>query len=171
MKKNKEKLSKKEKRKKSVIFLLKFFLIFSVLHYLIYLIDTDFLQQFITDFASNALNLPSQGLFIYINAQPFFISKSCTGLISSFILAAIIFSLKKPEIEKKIAMYLAGTIILLIANVFRVIFVLWMGILFGIQAAELTHVISWFAMSALIIALWYYSSLKLLKIKNFSGFL
>ena len=91
MKKNKEKLSKKEKRKKSVIFLLKFFLIFSVLHYLIYLIDTDFLQQFITDFASNALNLPSQGLFIYINAQPFFVSKSCTGLISSFILAAIIF--------------------------------------------------------------------------------
>lgn len=161
----------KKLKKKAFIFFIKFMVIFFFLHALIYFIDISWLQNSIAALTAQALNLRFEGSRIFIQEQVFEISKSCTGLISSFILSAIIFSLKKPEFKVKVITYAIGTIALLLINLFRVFVVLVAGIYYGVFMAEALHVLSWFVMSGLIIALWYYFNQRIFAIKSFEGFL
>ncbi|MDO8660572.1 MAG: exosortase/archaeosortase family protein, partial [Candidatus Woesearchaeota archaeon] len=89
----------------------------------------------------------------------------------AFILAGVIFALRKPELKTKFIMFFAGTLVLLVANVFRIYFVLLAGKEFGVPIAELFHTISWLAMSGIILFFWYYATIRLTGIKNFEGFL
>ena len=157
--------------KKYFLFLAKFFAIFIVLHTLIYFVDLSWLQNSIAGFEAGLLNIPVQEQFVQVNSDVFEVSQSCTGLISSFILAAIVFSLKKPELKTKAVLFTLGSITLLLVNLVRVYLVLLAAQLYGLMAAHWLHVLSWFAMSALIIALWFYLTANYLKIKSFQGFL
>jgi exosortase/archaeosortase family protein len=157
--------------KKVIMFLAKFFAIFAVLHTLIYLVDLSWLQNSIALFEAGLLQAPVHNSLILINQNVFNISASCTGLISSFILAAVVFSLKKPEIKAKVMLFAAGSALLFLVNLLRVYLVLLSAQLYGLLAATWLHFISWFVMSALIIGIWFYLTASYMKIKSFRGFL
>ena len=133
--------------------------------------DISFFQESITAFQANLLGADFDGIKIFLNGGVFLITPSCTGFVSASILGAIIFSLKKPKLKQKIGIFLAGAVLLMVANQFRLYFVLLSGKFFWVQTAELVHVASWFATTAAIIFAWYYFTKKTAKIKDFEGFL
>ena len=156
---------------KNILFLIKFSIIFIILTTLIELIDLSFVQNFIAQICANFSGLTFSGINIFLSNGSFVITKFCTGFLSMAILASIIFSLSKPQIEKKIKIFLIGAVALFLLNVVRIIFVLEIGKNFGVRAAEFFHIISWFSTAALIIIAWYYFTKKITKIENFSELL
>lgn len=158
-------------KKKIALFLAKFFAIFAVFEFLLQVVDISFFQEGITAFQAGLLGLRFEKISIFLNGSTFLITPSCTGLVSTIILGAIIFSLKKPELKQKTAIFFAGTALLMVANQFRLYFVLLSGKFWGAQTAEIVHVASWFATTVAIIFAWYYFTKKTTKIKDFEGFL
>lgn len=154
--------------KPRVLFLLKFFSIFLVLQSIIVVAPLSGLNEWIAKFEAGALNLESRGNTVFTGNAGYVITNSCTGLISGSILAAIVFSLKKPEPKKKTTVFFAGAVILFIINLLRVYIVILGGVIYGFGFAENLHVTSWFVMSAIIIAIWYYVTKKWAGIKDFS---
>jgi exosortase/archaeosortase family protein len=155
--------------KNSLIFILKFFLIYSILQILIYFIDLSFLENLIAFFIALMHGLPVNNNTIYFNETLFIIASNCTGLISGSVLAGVVFSLKKPELKEKIKIFLTGAVLLFFINLIRIYLVVLTGILFNL--AELMHFISWFAMTAFILFFWIYLTKKITRINNFKGFI
>jgi len=154
--------------KKLLFFVAKFFVIFAVLNILIELADLSFLTNFIASVSASFLN--AQYLHNIVFVKNFFIiTNSCTGFVSASILASIIFALKKPKLKKKIILFLLGTAVLLIVNIPRIIFVLYMSKI-GFNA-ELIHEMTWFLMSAVVLAIWYYGTKRIEGIKEFNELL
>jgi len=156
---------------KNIIFLAKFSAIFIILTWVIEAIDLSFIQIPLTQITAGMAGLDFQGTNIFANDGIFAITKFCTGILSSAILASIIFSLSKPELSKKAGIFLLGAIILFLANIIRVYFVLEIGKNYGIKMAETFHIISWFFTAAIIIIAWFYLTKKITKIENFSELL
>ena len=156
---------------KNIVFLLKFSIIFLILTALIELIDLSIVQNFIAQITANFSRLNAIGINVFAKDGVFAITKLCTGFLSIAILASIILSLNKPELKKKFLIFFAGGIALFLLNIIRVIFVLVIGKNFGVKAAELFHIISWFSTALLIIIAWYFFTKKITKIKNFSELL
>lgn len=160
-----------EENKKTVLFLIKFTLIFSVLHFLVWAVPTTLIQQWIALIQANAFNLPVNGNLMLIESQKILINPSCTGLISISIIAAIIFSLNKPEIKQKIQIFLAASAAMFVLNLLRIYFVLWVGINYGIRLISLVHEISWMTTAVFIVILWYFFTKKITKVKEFNELL
>ncbi|MEM4390504.1 MAG: exosortase/archaeosortase family protein, partial [Candidatus Diapherotrites archaeon] len=110
------------------------------------------LQKEIAFRIANLLNLPYENYFIFVNDGAFEINSSCSGLVSASILGALVFSLKKPSLEKKIVIFLAGSLILIFLNFFRVLLVVWVGSVHGLNVAEFVHVATWFATTFFVIS-------------------
>ncbi len=161
----------KNNKKGIAFFLVKFFALFTILHILLIVVDLSFFQNAIASFQAELLSVPFAGNAVFIGEGNFLITASCTGLVSSIILAAIIFSLKKPGLKQKVLIFLGGTILLLVVNQVRLLFVLFSAKLFGVFFAEIVHVFSWFATTVAIIFAWYYFTKRLTKIDSFEGFL
>ena len=158
-------------RKKELAFLIKFFLIYGLLQTIIYFAPLNFITESIAAFEAYLLGLESKGSKIIFDTMTFVINNSCTGLVSASVLAAIVFSLKKPGVKKKLIIFVPCAVLLFIVNLFRVYLVIITGIKFGSSAAEIMHVLSWFLMSGVIIALWYIATKKVLGSKSFSELL
>ncbi|PJA19480.1 MAG: hypothetical protein COX63_01510, partial [Candidatus Diapherotrites archaeon CG_4_10_14_0_2_um_filter_31_5] len=122
---------KEMQKNKTILFLIKFGVIFFVLHFLVWSIPVLFLQNWIAFLQAGFFELPLQDNLIYLNQKQILINPSCTGLISLSILAAIIFSLTKPEMKKKIQIFVLAGSIMFVLNLLRIYFVLWTGINFG----------------------------------------
>ncbi|HLC78963.1 MAG TPA: exosortase/archaeosortase family protein [archaeon] len=159
------------KWEREAAFFVKFFLIFFAAEFLIFALDFSLLENFIAKTIGDFFSLSNSSNMIFVGGSIFEITASCTGLVSSSVLGAIIFSLKKPRIREKIGIFFAGVVLLLVLNYFRVIGVIFFAKEFGVQAGEITHTLSWFATSVFIIVLWYYFTKKFTGAKNFSGFL
>ncbi len=153
------------------VFFAKFFAIFLFLEFLVVNFPVVPLQEFIARTLASFLGLGYSGSLVFVSEGAFEITASCTGLVSASVLAAIIFSLKKPELKEKAVVFAAGFVALLVVNYFRVLLVLWSGKEFGIAVAEIVHVLSWFVTSGAVIAAWYFFTKKTAGIKDFSGFL
>ncbi|MCX6801604.1 MAG: exosortase/archaeosortase family protein [Candidatus Diapherotrites archaeon] len=157
--------------RKSALFLAKFFVIFSVLYCILWFAEIQPLNEWIAGIESWALSIERNGSTLAAGDSNFTITNYCTGLVSASILAAIVFSLRKPPLEQKIRIFMLGAAALFFINLGRVYFVLLAGIAFGGNTAETLHTISWFVMSGFIILLWYYLTKRLAKIKEFSELL
>lgn len=155
----------------NIEFLIKFFVIFGVLQSIIWIAPLKPLNEWIAGLEANALFLERDGNAVITKNAHYSITNSCTGLVSGSILAAIVFALKKPELKKKIVVFVLGANVLFLVNLVRVYFVVLGGVKFGFEFAELLHIFSWFLMSALIILLWYYLTKKWIGIKDFSQLL
>lgn len=153
--------------KNQLFFLIKFFAIFFTLQFLILSIPLMPLESFIAKIEAKALNLDFFENKIFVKGGIFSIDSNCTGLLSGAILAAIVFALRKPDFKAKISLFFACFALLFLANFLRIYIVIWFGIEYGINAAELAHLISWFTTSALIILLWYFFTKKIVKVKQF----
>jgi len=157
--------------KKELLFFAKFFGIFLALEYLIITLDFSQFQEFIASSQAAILGITSYNNLIFVKNGAFQIVPSCTGLVSGSVLAAAVFSLKKPGLKEKIIVFLSGFFLLIILNYFRVLLVIWTGNEFGIEIAEFVHVVTWFTTAAFVLGLWYYFTKKITGVKNFSGFL
>ncbi len=157
--------------RKELAFLLKFFVIFAAVEALLLYADFSLLENYIAASAANWLGLPHSANLIFLPDGTFEINSQCTGLVSAGVLAAIVFSLRKPDLGKKAAIFLAGFALLLVLNYFRVYLVVWAGKAYGIGAGEMVHVASWFTTAAFVLALWYYFTKRVAKTKDFAGFL
>jgi len=157
--------------RKSLLFAAKFFLIYGILQAIIYIAPISALTNFIAALEGNALGLQFAGDKIAAGDALYVITNSCTGLVSWSILAAIIFSLRKPAMAKKLQMALLGGALLFIINLFRVAAVILVGLGFGHGTAEFAHTVSWFAMSAFVLGVWFLLTKRLTGIKDFSELL
>tara|TARA_Y100000310_G_scaffold343831_2_gene453360 strand:- start:16331 stop:16816 length:486 start_codon:yes stop_codon:yes gene_type:complete len=157
--------------KKYLIFLVKFFAIFLFLEFFVFGTNLTFLQEFIAKTQADFLGLRYVNNLIFVSDGIFEIVPECTGIVSASILASIIFSMKKPEMKKKFFIFGLGFVLLFIVNYLRVLSIIWVGMEFGIENAELLHITSWFVSSGLVLGLWYYFTKRITGEKNLSGFL
>jgi exosortase/archaeosortase family protein len=146
--------------KKDLIFIIKFFVIFAILTLILETINFAFLQEFLTSIVAKILALQFEGNKIMIGTNTYIINNFCTGLLSGSIFIAIVFAFRKPEIKIKTLIALLGIIGLFLINILRLLLVLLVGTI-DFSLAETTHIISWFLMSAAIIAFWYYFTRKI----------
>ena len=147
-------------------FLIKFFVIFGITNILIEFFNLDALNKLIANITAGALGLAVSKVTIFAGTHAFVITNSCTGLVSASILGAIIFALRKPSFATKLTLFIWGAIALLLLNIPRI-----MIVLLAAQAgfdAELVHEATWFVMSALVLAIWYFGTKRITKIKDFS---
>ncbi len=157
--------------KKTLMFLVKFGIIFSALHLLVWTVPTYFLQDWIASLQAGFTGLQVHGNLIFLGEHKILINPSCTGLISSSIIAAIIFSLRKPEIKKKIQIFLLAAIIMFFLNLIRIYIVLLAGMQFGGEWIGIMHEASWLMTAVFIVGLWYYFTKKITKIEEFNELL
>lgn len=150
-------------------FLAKFFLIFVILTAIVEILDLSVLTEWLAIVSAIPLGMVVAGSLVFVDGQIFAVTNSCTGLISASILAAVIFSLRKPELKEKVLIFIAGLTILLIVNIPRLMLVLWSASV-GMDA-NLVHVFTWYVMSALILLIWYYGTKRIAKINDFSELL
>ena len=147
-------------------FFVKFFAIFFALNYIIGLLDLSFITNFLASFSSAVLGLKVTGSTVFLSSSQFTVTNFCTGFTSGAILAAVIFSLRKPALGKKSLLLIFGLILLFLVNIPRIILVLFAA-KYGFDA-ELVHEFTWFLMSAAVLAIWYYGTKRLAGIKDFS---
>ena len=154
-----------------IVFLAKFFAIFLALEAIVNILDFSALQEFIAKSLAAVLDLRSSHSTVFVQGGSFEINASCTGLVSSSVLAAVVFSLKKPDIRSKAIIFISGSLLLLLLNYLRVLVVLWAGKEFGTAAAEALHIASWFTTTAFVLGLWYYFTKKVTGSKSFADFM
>lgn len=139
-----------------IVFLGKFFGIFAVLYALVEAMPLNALNEWIAGVEASVLGAQGAGNAVVLGGNFFLINNACSGLISIALLAAAIFSFRKPEFRKKIHALGLGALVLFPLNLARIFAVLLVGKEFGIEAAEIMHVISWFVVSAAVIGSWHY---------------
>jgi exosortase/archaeosortase family protein len=152
--------------KRILFFLAIFFLIYFILGEIINLLDLSILTNAIASFSASFLGGAVSGSTVTINGAKFVVSNMCTGLVSASILAAVVFSLRKPELKKRVALFAAGTALLMLINIPRVILVLAAAKM-GFDA-EMVHMLTWFLMSAAILLIWYYGTKIWAGVSDFS---
>ena len=157
--------------RKELIFLVKFFAIYLVLQAMILMAPLGWLQNFIASLEAGLLGLESTANAIQAGGGTFVIAANCTGLVSASILAAVVFSLKKPEFKKKLLVFAAGTVALMLLNIVRIYLVLLVATSFGTALADTAHTISWFTTAALVLVAWYFGTKKIAKVTNFKELL
>ncbi len=156
---------------KQLLFLARFFIIFAVLQALVLAASLNSVEQAIALFEAKMLGLQSQGYIVFVGAERFSIDANCTGLLSTAVVAAIVFSLSKPELKKKLTIFFSAGLLLFALNIPRLYLVLWTAKEFGAAAAETVHVITWFSTAAFILLLWFFATKKIAKVKDFSQLL
>ena len=154
-------------RKKEILFIAKFFIVFLVLQALIIVLPLAPVKIFIAETAGFATGFPAIENKIIVSEQAFEITENCTGLVSGAILAALVFSLRRPELKKKFLIAITGALILFLLNFPRILFVLYASQAFGIEYAELFHEITWYSTALLVFLAWFFGMKKIGKIKNF----
>lgn len=151
---------------KKTIFLLKFFIIFLILDFLIIVSNLSFYNSFLAFITGSFSGLKVLGNNIFLNNHIFIIDNSCTGLVSVAMLAGLIFPLKKIIFFEKIRFFIFGSVLLLLFNIFRIIFVLYSAKI-GFDA-DFIHILTWFLMSFIVIFIWFFVLKNFFKIKDFS---
>jgi len=155
--------------KKIFVFLIKFFLIFFILNTIISFLDFQWLNNFVAVVVATISFSTSISSIVFVGQQQFIITNYCLGFVSIAMLAALIFSLSKPDIRKKFVVFVLGAIILFILNIFRIVMVLFSAKI-GFDA-QLMHTLSWFLMSAFVLLIWFYLMLFFSKKKMLSDLL
>lgn len=155
-----------EGNKKIGIFVVKFFLIFFVFSFVVEILSLSWLTEFIAWLSASIIGLDANGAVVYVKWSSFIVGNACTGLMSASILAATIFALRKPTLDKKVGLFLIGLAILLVINIPRVSLVL-LSAAYGFDA-NLVHELTWFLMSGVILLIWYFGTKKLFDVKDFS---
>jgi exosortase/archaeosortase family protein len=138
-------------------FLLRFFLVFGIASTALYYLDFSFFNNWIAQLVGTWIGLEVQGNLFLIHGQSVVVANYCNGLSSASILAGIVFGFTRPELRKKLKIFLVGLLVLQVMNLLRVYFVLQIGVLYGIDHLVLAHSVSWGGMSLIILGYWYWA--------------
>ena len=152
--------------RKSLAFMVKFFVLYSVLQGLLVAAPLNRLQNALAGFVGNVLNVPHAGPFLFLQGSVFEITNSCTGLVSGVILASVVFAFRRPAWKAKAKLFLAGFFVLFPLNVVRVLGIVWVAREINPAWAGGLHVATWFLVSAFILVLWYYLSTRFAGVKG-----
>ncbi len=134
-----------------LFFSIKFFLIFFALSFIIDFLDLSIISNFLTIIVASALNLPFLGNQIFLNEKVFVISSACLGFSTISILFALIFSLRKPELIRKIWLFIFGAGFIFLINIPRLVVVVFSEII-GFDS-DLVHTLTWFLMSLVVLVI------------------
>ncbi len=143
-------------------FIIKFLIIFLLLQYLILNIDLIGLETTIAQIEGKILGLENFNNVILKEDIAFVIGPNCTGLLNSAILVALVFSFRKPKLDKKIMFLAAGISIILLVNLIR----LYLILLAPSEYVSILHTLSWYINSIIVLGLWYWFMKKELKSFN-----
>lgn len=146
--KNKEKFSKNKSIDARILFCIKFFIIFFLLSFIIDRADLSFVNNYLAFLVASIMSLPYQGNIIF-SGKNFLITNMCTGLTTVSILAATIFSMRKPLLKNKLILFLVGSILIFLINIPRIMLVIYSEI-FGFDS-EIVHTFTWFIMSGVVL--------------------
>lgn len=113
-------------------------------------------QEMLAQFLGNWYAIPVRGTLLLLTPTPFEISALCTGITSVGIWIGLLWGFKLPLREEKIALAVWGSMLILIANIIRVMLIVYFGINLYLREVEVIHIASWFVMSALILYAWYH---------------
>ncbi|MCK5023524.1 MAG: exosortase/archaeosortase family protein [Candidatus Aenigmarchaeota archaeon] len=88
-------------------------------------------------------DMAMEGMLIFGNGVSFFISEDCTGWKSAILLIALIFSVPKIQLRKRVMGVIAGLPVLYVANILRILIVIfvWKGA--GRGFADIFHDYLW----------------------------
>ncbi|MFH1752427.1 MAG: exosortase/archaeosortase family protein [archaeon] len=145
--------------KKDYSFALKFLVIFAVLYLIVFLADTKGIENNLAELEGQLTGVNVQGNQLNVNGNNLEINYSCTGLFSTILIIALVFSLRKPEIDKKLYIIVVSVIVLMLFNVLRVFMVIETA-KNDFSLASNVHVIGWFISTLLVLGLWYYLTKK-----------
>lgn len=156
---------------RELVFFIKFVVIFSVLYLLIYFAELSLLTNWLAELQRVLFGFNSSGNLVLSTDTVFEINNFCSGLSSAAVFAAVVFSFRKPEITRKVLLFVFGFLVLMIVNLLRIWFVVFFDANVVSGSAESVHVVSWFLMSAAIIGVWYFAVGRIAAVKNLSDLL
>ena len=155
-----------KKQQNAFFFLAGFFLIFAALQFFILILDFSALNNALASLQGNWLDLPVTANRLAVSGGVFSIDNSCTGLVSAAILAAVVFSVKKPGLKTKFKLWLVSAAILFVLNLLRLYLVLWTGKHFGVATAETVHTVSWISTAVFILIVWFFLTKKIAGVRH-----
>lgn len=155
-----------KKQKIALFFLAKFLVIYLVLQFVLLQLPLQPLENGLAELEGNWLQIPVEGNRLFVSNGVFVVDTNCTGLVSGIILAAIVFSLQKPDWKKKVLLWFSGSVLMFVLNLFRLYVVLWTGKNVSVEAAQTVHWISWFSTGALIIVVWLLVSKRIARVNS-----
>lgn len=155
----KNKRTEKKDYKKFVPFLIKFSIISATGTIILPLLNLSLFTNSIVDIVAAISNVTAFGDILYVKNQPLVVTNMCIGLESTIILAAVIFSLKKPEFNKKVYNLAIAGMFLLAINLVRIITVVEIAKI-DFSLVDFVHMVSWLFTTAVIFAAWYVLSKK-----------
>lgn len=137
-------------------FLFRFFAIFLLAEVFLTLFPPIYYQEWLARIIGNMLDVPVQGVFVHVNNLRFEISAFCTGLSTIGLWLGLVYGFPFPLAREKMRYAIMGGGIILLANVIRLVGIVYVGMVFSFAAVDLLHTITWFVMSALVCGMWYY---------------
>ena len=155
----------KRPQKKKIVkeifwFLLKFNLLLIPFYAVIYFdVDFHFFQELFANFIGSVLRIgysvDVSGFFIYVEGLAIDISRDCLGWKSAYSLVALVLA-SPGKLKDKFRFLVLWIPIFLVANVFRVLITIVVGLEFGVNYLELLHNIVWQEVIVIgIVGVWY----------------
>ena len=136
-------------------FIFRFIFIFVGMELLLYWFPPIGYQTWIATQIGNLLHVSVDQTFLGVEGSFFEISAFCSGFTTFALFAGLVLGFNVPSVERKIRLLISGGLFIFALNFIRIYFVVWIGKMYSIGAAEAVHVLSWFVLSALVMGLWF----------------
>lgn len=149
-------------------FLFRFFMIFAASQLFLEFVSIIPIQQLLTQLVGGLLYLPVNGIYLPLSSIAVFeVTAFCTGLTSAAMLLGLLFGFAFPPLPQKIKLAVAGILLIFLVNVFRVAFVVYVGVQTqDVGLVEALHTLTWFIMSGLVLGMWYWGMKRITKTTN-----
>lgn len=147
-------------------FLIRFFAIFILVEIFLILFPPIHYQLWLAQTIGNVLHIPVNGIFLSVNEIRFEISAFCTGLTTWGLLLGLLYGFSFPRGWGKMKYALLGLAFILVVNFFRLLAIVYIGKVSSFIAVDTLHILTWFGMSALVLAIWYRLLSRHLKTHN-----
>ena len=146
------------------MFLIRFFGVYLLFYALLLAWEPTIINNSIASIESGLLHLSGivhtiHGNSIVVNAVPFEINSTCTGISSISMLLGLIFAVPRMKAKNRLYVFIVAASALIAFNMIRIYIVLWIALI-SAEFAETLHVVSWFIVAGLVLWLWYVATLK-----------
>lgn len=137
------------------MFIIRFFSIFILVELLLTLAPPLAYQEWLAATLGNILTLPVNGTLLSVEGIRFEISAFCTGLTTWGLFLGLLYGFPFPRGGKKVLYAATGLVLIVFINFFRLLAIVYVGKTVDANAVELLHTLTWFAMSAAVMGMWY----------------
>lgn len=101
------------------------------------------------------LEVVKDGVLLIANGFAFFISEDCTGWKSMLFLTALVFSVPRVHIKKRVLGLAIGIPVIYIGNLFRILIMVFISLTYGYEFASIVHDYFWqLGLISLVLIVW-----------------